>query len=87
MPTDEYKNHPLYDDWHEFKYYTDGVTTARLSYVEGDTQDIPCVKVFMANSATQTETEQMYEKASERELVSHPTEFTGADEHIFVADE
>lgn len=87
MPTDEYKNHPLYDDWHDFKYYTDSVTTARLSYVDGETNDVPCVKVFMSKSATQTETEAMYEKASERGLIPHTTGFEESDEHIFVADE
>lgn len=82
--SDPYEDHELRDEWNEFKYYTDGVTTARMNQIEVNGELYPCVKVFMAESATESDVENVYEKAESLELVRKRAEFEEEKEHIFV---
>jgi len=84
--SDPYEDHELREEWNEFKYYTDGVTTARMSRVKVEGEVAPCVKVFMASSATDEDVDSVYEKADEMELVRYNDRFEEEDEHVFVRD-
>lgn len=84
MADDPYSDHKLRDEWNEFKYYTEGVTTARMQRVDVDGTMYPCVKVFMRKSATEENVETVYEKAEEMDLVRWQREHEEEDEHIFV---
>lgn len=82
--SDPYDDHKLRDEWNEFKYYTEGVTTARMQRADVDGQMYPCVKVFMRQTATESDVENVYEKAEEMDLVRIKRPHEEEEEHIFV---
>lgn len=87
--SDPYDDHPLREAWTELKYYTDGVTTARMNHAEHPKtgHNVPCVKVFPRNDATEEQLENIYDKAESIGLQRLQTPFEEPDEHIFVRPE
>lgn len=81
---DPYRDHELRDEWNEFKYYTDGVETARMQHEDVDGVLRPCVKVFMRSSASEEDLDTVYEKADDMGLTRWRRPHEDANEHIFV---
>lgn len=83
--SDPYEDHPLREEWSQFKYYTDGVDTARMqNSAEIDGELKPCVKVFVKDHSYLS---LVKEKAKDLELVEYKTDLSEPNEIIFVKED